>query len=1352
MRSMTVDPARWFLANASSPRAPAYTFGNSVEAFVDGRGYFRNLKYTLDDCNQSLLISGWRVSSGQILDPEFHDGSVQGQTWLDAVRGVCSRGADVKALLFNVPGTDMPGPFRFWHALDNREFCDDLIGLGGDAVLDSRLAHVPASSHHQKFIVAVSDDPQSTAAYLGGIDVCYDRWDQPAHDQPAERQRDFVRAGLFETHQPSQPGWHDIQVKIQGPAVAQIWQVFRDRWNDKRTPNHDPFLAGYCGKTRIDSHPPDLPEVGTLAVQINLTLPEGMFPDNGGPGEQTIARALEHAIDQAEHYIYIEDQYVWPCSLVERLESALKRGVRVLLNVARDYDAPGLAVFSRRLRGEVVDRLKLAGADLFRIHHLERDNGEQIYVHSKLIIIDDRFVSVGSANFNARSLINDTEIQASIVDTDTFASSVGGKAEQVCRFAHNLRCQLWAEHLETSEDLVRDPIVAFNELWSSAPLAPSRRAVPHVVKHGPINLDAVAEYLTTLITNRIAVVPVVPLPPGVTERSAVKLAVDTALRGPLAAGIIKFVEEMLNPDVTSMFAAVERAIVRPTQWLGSQPMKIDEPSPLTATAEHQQRAEGVIRRLRKGQLPKMVDWIDPLLLGAVAVRTIISSTIGQYADQRPMQAAIDECEPEDLVKRHDYSTIQPARLKMPANFGKPRLTPDQDGRVWLDFISDLGDGFEATYAMAYLMASSKLDVAKGGGEKLKLPAGEVLIFGGDLAYPNATIKEYTDRCLTPYEMAFQTDEPKRQLFYIAGNHDWYDGLTAFTSVFCTARDRYTHGLGKQIGGWRCHQRRSYFALKMPYDWWFWGVDLALSDTIDDSQLDYFHTMSEATKPGDKIIIITHAPGWVNKSIDGLQEMTMLARSRGAEVPVVLAGDLHHYSRYYSKEADVHLITSGGGGAFAHATHQLSSKLKVDWAVKTDEQTRKAQATDSPSFNRQEREAVGDTDAVDFTEQGVQAVSNIDNPRRGMGTAATKVSDSLDFHSPNFYPPRWQSRLLVMRNLWLPFHNWRFAVMLGLIYMVFGWVFQLSVADPLEQMRKAQYGNAEIECLAKLKANAAADALAVCRADAYKRVDETMDKLKLNLPSDDATKFKLSSPDIKAGELSKEQLQELGQYLKIELMTLWEALLLSVSPKRVVLGMLNNPAFFIMVLGLWIGLVKNVDAIWSSKVVNVSAKLVFGSLHFFAHMALLLIITSIFSILVYTPFVDGRNDIWTIIGGLTGYTALIVIFGGLFGGMVWGAYWALTSSLFGMHMDAFSALGIANYKNFLRMSFEPDRLTIYPIGLDKIPGRWGWRAPQTGENLPDHNPLILPKRPLKPKLIEEPIIIESIRKYARYNGE
>ena len=313
-------------------------------------------------------------------------------------------------------------------------------------------------------------------------------------------------------------------------------------------------------------------------------------------------------------------------------------------------------------------------------------------------------------------------------------------------------------------------------------------------------------------------------------------------------------------------------------------------------------------------------------------------------------------------------------------------------------------------------------------------------------------------------------------------------------------------------------------------------------------------------------------------------------------------------------------------------------------------------------------------------------------------------------------------------------------MLGLIYMVFGWVFQLSVADPIDAMKKAQYLNADLICLRTLGTGAAPEASAQCKTAEYSRVDETLDKFIAKMPDEVERKPQLPKLDIPDEEHSQSQPQDVAH--AVNLKAIWRAVLLYVSPKRVVLGMLNNPAFLIMLAALWWGLVSYVDAAWNSRLVNFAARLTLGTLHFLAHLSLLLILTASFGSVIYLPLADGKNELWKIVAGVSAETFVIVLFGGLLGGIVWGIYWAVTSALFGMHMDAFSALGIKDYKNFLRMSFEPNRLTIYPVGLDKIPGRRGWRAPGAGEHVPDHNPLILPKRPMTPKLIEEPIVIEA----------
>src|SRR5262245_45978307 len=190
----------------------------------------------------------------------------------------------------------------------------------------------------------------------------------------------------------------------------------------------------------------------------------------------------------------------------------------------------------------------------------------------------------------------------------------------------------------------------------------------------------------------------------------------------------------------------------------------------------------IIDRLERGQLPQMVDWLNPAVLGMVAIRTLISTTIGAYADQRPMQEAIDgERNAERLARRHDYSRPDanlPGKIFPPdvdpdnpncdpkyntksaaptADGDLPlrRLCVDDEGALWVDYIADLGDGFEATYAMAYLLARHSLDVR---GAEQELPAGQILIFGGDLAYPNATMEEYDNRCIDPYSWAFTADK------------------------------------------------------------------------------------------------------------------------------------------------------------------------------------------------------------------------------------------------------------------------------------------------------------------------------------------------------------------------------------------------------------------------------------------------------------------------------------------------------------------------------------------------------------------------------------------------------------------
>src|SRR5690606_9619544 len=100
----------------------------------------------------------------------------------------------------------------------------------------------------------------------------------------------------------------------------------------------------------------------------------------------------------------------------------------------------------------------------------------------------------------------------------------------------------------------------------------------------------------------------------------------------------------------------------------------------------------------------------------------------------------------------------------------------------------------------------------------------------------------------------------RQVFAIPGNHDWYDGLSGFIQLFC--QGRRPEG-GRWFGAWRTQQRRSYFSIKLPQGWWLWGVDLALDVDLDPPQVSYFSAMARQLQPGDRVILCSPEPVWIN---------------------------------------------------------------------------------------------------------------------------------------------------------------------------------------------------------------------------------------------------------------------------------------------------------------------------------------------------------------------------------------------------------------------------------------------------------------------------------------------------------
>ena len=316
---------------------------------------------------------------------------------------------------------------------------------------------------------------------------------------------------------------------------------------------------------------------------------------------------------------------------------------------------------------------------------------------------------------------------------------------------------------------------------------------------------------------------------------------------------------------------------------------------------------------------KMVNWYDAKQLATTGIKTVLSGIFGNFADKREFQAAFS---PNETF--HDFSKIE-------------EIDSDRE-EIWIDYISDLGDGFNSTYTMAHLMAQEKLDF-----NGIEAKRGDLLIMGGDEVYPTPEIDEYDNRLKGPYKAAFpwkENDPNRPRLFAIPGNHDWYDGLTNFTKIFFQDR---------ALGNWHTKQKRSYFAIKLPHNYWLIGIDISLGGDVDFPQIEYFRKIArENIKENHKIILCTAEPTWIfrswadkekthdkieffiNEVLCGKSEDYYGCKDNPAKVVSILTGDLHHYSRYLEtnkKNGNIrHLITAGGGGAFTHPTHLLKNEI------------------------------------------------------------------------------------------------------------------------------------------------------------------------------------------------------------------------------------------------------------------------------------------------------------------------------------------------------------------------------------------------------------------------------------------
>jgi len=290
---------------------------------------------------------------------------------------------------------------------------------------------------------------------------------------------------------------------------------------------------------------------------------------------------------------------------------------------------------------------------------------------------------------------------------------------------------------------------------------------------------------------------------------------------------------------------------------------------------------------------RMVGWFDPPVLAQTALKMTTANIFGRHSDTRLVEALASQ--PQGLF---DYST--------------------RTGDFWIDYVADIGDGWNPTYAVASSVAIPQLTVVDRAGHTEVTQCGQILIFGGDQVYPYPSRDAYELRAEKPYATAFAGRGAKPDVFAIPGNHDWFDSLVAFSRTFCRP-DRGFAGCPTQ-------QTRSYFALKLPANWWLIAIDLQLGSELDEPQVKYLQRVAAMMQPEARVILCVPEPQWIFEASyprergyveDPMRELEEKILRR--PVNLFLTGDLHHYMRH-ENAAGVQKVVSGGGGAFLHPTH------------------------------------------------------------------------------------------------------------------------------------------------------------------------------------------------------------------------------------------------------------------------------------------------------------------------------------------------------------------------------------------------------------------------------------------------
>ena len=365
---------------------------------VDARAYYRAFYRAALEAERYIWLAGWQFDSEvALLRGEDAEGAPLPVTLLAFLDALARRRPELEIRL-------LAWDYSFVYALE-REWLQGLkfeLGTSDTIRFEFDLHPRPGGSHHQKFVVI-----DGVLGFAGGLDICDARWDDRGH-APDDPHRVNVAGD------PMRPN-HEVQAAVVGPAASTLAELFRARWQRA------------CGETlplpRADGEAQKRVNLRALTAGTGLPLAaKRVFMSATGIDEHDtpivqIRDVYADAIRAAERLIYIETQYFTSrtiaAALVERLSDRSRPPLTVVVVLPKEADtgkeAFALGETQSMALGTLEATAKAQGHDLFLLCTC-CERGQPTFVHSKLLLVDDEFLSVGSANFTERSMGLDTEL------------------------------------------------------------------------------------------------------------------------------------------------------------------------------------------------------------------------------------------------------------------------------------------------------------------------------------------------------------------------------------------------------------------------------------------------------------------------------------------------------------------------------------------------------------------------------------------------------------------------------------------------------------------------------------------------------------------------------------------------------------------------------------------------------------------------------------------------------------------------------------------------------------------------------------------------------------------------------